>query len=50
MLSYRTLLGDLATITLNTAQPRLPDATPFEVVARPSPLQAKALQLLGVRL
>ena len=48
--SFRTLLGDLATITLNTVRPRLPDATPFEVVTRPTPLQAKALQLLGVRL
>ena len=48
--SFRTLLGDLATVTLNTVQPRLPDATPFEVVTRPTPLQAKAFELLGVRL
>ena len=48
--SFRTLLGDLATITLNRVQPRLPDAQPFEVVTRPTPLQAKALELLGVRL
>ena len=48
--SFRVLLGDLATITLNTVQPRLPDATPSKVVARPTALQAKAIQLLGVRL
>ena len=48
--SFRTLLGDLATVTLNTVQPRLPDATPFEVVTRPTSLQTKTLELLGVRL
>lgn len=50
MRSFRTLLCDLATLTLNTVHPRLPDATPFEVVTRPTPLQARALELLGVRL
>ena len=42
MRSFRTLLCDLATLTLNTVHPRLPDATPFEVVTRPTPLQARA--------
>ena len=50
MHSFRTLLGDLATITPNTVQPRLPDTTPFEVVTRPTSLQTKTLELLGVRL
>ncbi len=48
--SLRTLLDDLATLTRNTVAPRLPDAEAFELLARPTPLQEKALQLLGVRL
>ena len=48
--SLRTLLDDLATLTRNTVVPRLPDAEAFELLARPTPLQEKALQLLGVRL
>ena len=50
MHSLRTLLDDLATLTRNTVAPRLPDAEAFELLARPTPLQEKALQLLGVRL
>ena len=49
--SFRTLLNDLATVTRrNTVAPRLPGTEPFEVITRPTPLQDKALKLLGVRL
>ena len=48
--SFRTLLANLATVTRNTVAPRLPGAEPFEVITRPTPFQAKALKLLGVRL
>ena len=48
--SLRTLLNDLATVTRNTVAPRLPGTEPFEVITRPTPLQDKALKLLGVRL
>ena len=47
---FRTLLGDLATITRNRVAPRLPDVEPFEVVTRPTALQREAFKLLGVRL
>ena len=48
--SFRTLLNDLATVTRNTVAPHLPGTEPFEVITRPTPLQDKALKLLGVRL
>ena len=46
--SLRTLLADLSTLTLN--QVTLPDAPdhPFPMFAKPTPLQAKAFDLLGV--
>ncbi len=47
--SFRTLLDDLATITRNTVAPRLAGAQPFQVTTRPTPLQRKALKLLGVK-
>ena len=47
--SFRTLIDDLATITRNTVMPPLPDAETFQVTTRPTPLQAKILNLLGVR-
>ena len=47
--SFRTLLADLATVTRNTVAPRLPGAEPFELLARPTPLQDQAFNLLGVR-
>ena len=47
--SFRTLLADLATLTRNTVAPRLPGAEPFELLARPTPLQDQAFNLLGVR-
>ena len=37
--SFRTLLGDLATIARNRVVPRLPGAEPFEVLTRPTALQ-----------
>ena len=48
--SFRTLLGDLATITRNRVVPRLPGTEPFEVLTRPTALQREAFKLLGVRL
>ncbi len=47
--SLRTLLDDLAAITRNTVMPRLPGAEPFRVTTRPTPLQGRILNLLGVR-
>ena len=47
--SFRTLLADLATLTRNTVAPHLPGAEPFELLARPTPLQDQAFNLLGVR-
>ena len=47
--SFRTLLGDLATIAKNRVVPRLPGAEPFEVLTRPTALQREAFKLLGVR-
>ncbi len=46
--SLRTLLDDLATITRNTVMLRLPGAEPFQVTTRPTPLQKRILDLLGV--
>ena len=48
--SFQSLLRDLATVTKNRVAPRLPGAEPFDVLARPTELQRKALRLLGVRL
>lgn len=46
--SLRTLLADLATLTYNVcATPINPEAT-FVTTTRPTPLQAKAFELLGV--
>ena len=46
--SFRTLLANLGTLTLN--QVTLPNAPahPFAMFAKPTPLQAKAFDLLGV--
>jgi transposase len=48
--SFRTLLQDLSTIVKDRIRPNLPDAPEFEKVTTPTPLQQKALDLLGVRL
>ena len=47
--SFRTLLADLATLTRNRVRPAIPGAMTADVLARPTPLQAKAFRLLGVR-
>jgi transposase len=48
--SFRTLLADLATIVKNRIQPKLPGVEAFDQITRPSPVQQRALDLLGVRL
>ena len=48
--SFRTLLDDLATIAKTRVLPRLPGAQPFDLITRPTPLQAQAFHLLGLRL
>ena len=48
--SFPNLLAHLATVTRNTVAPRLPGAESFESITRPTPLQHKAFQLLGVAL
>ena len=48
--SFRTLLGDLATVTKNRVAPQLPGAESFDLLTRPTELQRKAFRLLSVRL
>ena len=48
--SFRTLLDDLATIAKNRLSPRLPGSQPFDLITRPTPLQNRAFDLLGLRL
>ena len=48
--SFRDLLRDLATIVKNHIQPVLTSVAPFDIVTRPTPLQKRALQLLGLTL
>jgi hypothetical protein len=48
--SFRDLLKDLATIVKNRIQPTLKSLPAFDVVTRPTPLQKRALELLGVSL
>ena len=48
--SFRTLLGDLATIARNRVVPQVTGAEPFEVLTRPTALQREAFKRLGVRL
>ena len=50
--SFRTLLADLATITTNTVEVERIGNGPvtFEKLARPTRLQQRALDLLGVKL
>lgn len=48
--SFHTLLADLATIVKDRVQPRLPGAPSFDKVTIPTPVQTRALELLGVRL
>ena len=48
--SFRTLLDDLATITRNRVEPKLDGSRPFEMLTRPTALQQRAFDLLGVKL
>ena len=48
--SFQTLLADLATIVQDTIQPSIPGAEPFLKATVPTPVQQRALDLLGVRL
>jgi len=48
--SFQTLLADLATIVKNRIQPNLAGAPAFDKTTRPTALQRRALDLLGVRL
>jgi len=54
--SFQTLLKDLATIAKNQIRPRMVDSGPcgdgscFDVLTTPTPLQHRALDLLGVAL
>lgn len=46
--SLRTLLADLATLTYNVCSTPINPAATFITTTRPTPLQAKAFELLGV--
>ena len=46
--SFRTLLGDLATLTRNTLVTALDPEHPFSLMALPTPLQQKAYDLLAL--
>ena len=47
--SVRTLLAELATLTRNLVlPPGAPDEAAFEITATPTPLQARAFELLGL--
>jgi hypothetical protein len=48
--SFQTLIADLATIAKNRIRPKLPGADSFDQITRPTPLQRKAFDLLGVKL
>lgn len=46
--SLRTLLADLATLTYNVCSTPINPAATFTTTTRPTPLQARAFELLGV--
>jgi transposase len=48
--SFRSLLGDLATLTLNRIQPGDLDLPAFQKLSNPTPIQTEAFSLLGVTL
>jgi hypothetical protein len=50
--SFQTLLSDLATIARNTVEVKRTDAEPvsFDKLTQPTPVQQRALDLLGVGL
>jgi hypothetical protein len=44
--SFRTLLADLATLTRNTVVTAIASALPLTVLAKPTPVQRRAYELL----
>ena len=46
--SFRTLLDDLATLTRNTLVTAIAPEQPFTLIARPTPVQQRARDLLGL--
>src|SRR5271166_1544390 len=46
--SFHTLIAGLATLTRNTVETAVAPGMPFTITARPTPIQTKAFQLLGV--
>jgi transposase len=48
--SFQTLLADLSTISKDRVKPRIPDAPVFDKTTIPTPVQKRALDLLGVKL
>ena len=46
--SFRTLLADLATMARNTIITAINPNYPLTVVTRPTPVQQKAFDLLGI--
>jgi hypothetical protein len=46
--SFHTLLGDLATMARNTITTAITPLYPLTVVTRPTPVQRKAFDLLGL--
>jgi hypothetical protein len=48
--SFQTLLADLATLTKNRLQPKAAGSLAFDMLTTPTPLQRRALDLLGVSL
>jgi len=48
--SFRSLLADLATLALNTITTAIAPKQPLTVLTRPTPIQQKAFDLLGISL
>jgi hypothetical protein len=48
--SFQSLVADLATLTLNQVQPANRAVPAFHKLANPTPLQQRALDLLGIRI
>lgn len=46
--SFRTLLGDLATLVINRIQPKDGSTAAFDILTKPTPLQQRAFDLLNV--
>ena len=48
--SFQSLLENLSTITCNRVEPQVGKVPPFEMLTRPTELQQRAFELLGVKL